>query len=197
MSLSIINFISVNSSTVSQFYGRMPWHYYLTQALPLLCTTTIPFAVLGVKHSIQGIEPTLRCLGSLVVWTTSVYSTISHKEWRFLHPLLPVMHILAAKTMVDASSRLSVRHTYSKRTGLRGFYFFLPLFTLPLSVYVIRYHGRAQIAVMEHLRSIPERELKSMGFLMPCHSTPMLSHLHRPHLDQGRLWALGCEPPLE
>jgi GPI mannosyltransferase 3 len=50
---------------------------------------------------------------------------------------------------------------------------------------------------MEHLRSIAPENLQSVGFLMPCHSTPMQSHLHRPHFEKGRLWAIGCEPPLK
>jgi phosphatidylinositol glycan class B len=196
LSLSIINFISVNSSAVSQFYGRMPWHYYLTQAMPLLCTSSLPFVIKGLSNVFNGGDKVLRLLAYLVAWTTSVYSAISHKEWRFLHPLLPVMHVFAAKSMIDACSSRKVGKSSRRWFGLGGIYLILPLLTLPLSIYVIRYHGRGQIAVMEYLRSISRQELHSVGFLMPCHSTPMQSHLHRPHLDEGRLWAIGCEPPL-
>lgn len=198
-SLSVINFLRVNSSSISQFYGRMPWHYYLTQALPLLCTTILPFFIVGFWKALRENGHPLRCLALNIAWTISVYSLIPHKEWRFIHPLLPIMHLLTAKAMVDASlssfrGKAPLRSL--KQLGLRRMHLFLVLSTLPLSVYVVRYHGRAQIAAMDHLRSISPEELRSVGFLMPCHSTPMQSHLHRKHLGEGRLWAIGCEPPL-
>lgn len=178
----------------------MPWHYYLTQALPLLCTTTLPFFVTGFWKALKGNSFMLRRLASLIAWTISIYSAIPHKEWRFLHPLLPIMHVLTAATMVDAANQSTPSTQisfFNGRLKLKRFHFILPLLTLPLSFYVIRYHGRAQIAVMDYLQSVPPQELRSIGFLMPCHSTPMQSHLHRPHLGEGSLWAIGCEPPLK
>ena len=53
---------------------------------------------------------------------------------------------------------------------------------------------------MSYLRSLSLNggEVRSIGFLMPCHSTPWQSHLHNPQLDHpGKLWAIGCEPPLQ
>lgn len=64
-------------------------------------------------------------------------------------------------------------------------------------IYVMRLHGSAQISVMEYLRSINASELHSVGFLMPCHSTPWQAYLHKPELSGGNLWALSCEPPLK
>ena len=64
-------------------------------------------------------------------------------------------------------------------------------------IYVTFFHGRAQVAVMHYLRSLPPANLTSVGFLMPCHSTPWQAYLHRADLvEEGRMWALGCEPPL-
>src|SRR5260370_42571362 len=53
----VLNFIKVNFSSVSLFYGQCPWHYYLTQGLPILCTTSLPFVV-------QGIYATFRPVGA-------------------------------------------------------------------------------------------------------------------------------------
>lgn len=36
--------------------------------------------------------------------------------------------------------------------------------------------------------------IDSIGFLMPCHSTPWQSYLHRN--DIKKLWAITCDPPL-
>ena len=69
------------------------------------------------------------------------------------------------------------------------------LLSVPTALQVVLYNGRAQIAVLEYLR--PRTDVRSLGFLMPCHSTPWQAYLHRPTMaDPSRFWSLGCEPPL-
>ncbi|KAJ1965520.1 glycosylphosphatidylinositol anchor biosynthesis [Dipsacomyces acuminosporus] len=47
--------------------------------------------------------------------------------------------------------------------------------------------------VMAYLRQRAGKgEVESIGFLMPCHSTPFYSHLHK----NIPMWFLSCEPPL-
>src|SRR5262245_29178522 len=43
-----VNFLRTNLSSVSLFYGASPWHYYLTQGLPILCATALPFTLHGI-----------------------------------------------------------------------------------------------------------------------------------------------------
>ena len=43
-----LNFLRTNFSSVSLFYGMNAWHYYLTQAVPILCTTALPFTMHGI-----------------------------------------------------------------------------------------------------------------------------------------------------
>ncbi|KZS96324.1 glycosyltransferase family 22 protein [Sistotremastrum niveocremeum HHB9708] len=192
---SILNFLGINSSSVASFYGRMPWHYYIVQALPILCNTSLPFALQGTFSALRGNHMAMKRMAMLVIWTIFTYSLIGHKEWRFLHPILPLLHVLSAKAIVDASQNFPNKWIHPSISIRRTHAIFL-LSTIPLSIYVILFHGRAQIEVMEHLRGIPSFELCSIGFLMPCHSTPWQSHLHRPELGPGSLWALGCEAPL-
>lgn len=203
----MLNFLLTNLSSVSLFYGQNPWHYYLTQALPILCATSLPFAALGWWRSVKGIYGSnARTLGIVAASTLAVYSLAGHKEWRFIHPILPILHVLAARTLVgshlssgsskpDSSSR-SAPESQRSRLLIKTWHLALLLVAFPVNIYVMRYHGASQIAVMDHLRSIPPSELASVGFLMPCHSTPWQAYLHRPELDEGSLWALGCEPPL-
>jgi phosphatidylinositol glycan class B len=154
-----------------------------------------------------------------VVWTISVYSVAGHKEWRFIHPLLPLLHVLAAKSLVDlrhkSKSPAEVRSRPTKsrqRMKAKPFRFkhmqvFPPihpahltllLLSLPASVYVVFFYCSAPISVMAYLRQLPDAELRgSVGFLMPCHSTPWQAYLHKKELAvDGKVWALGCEPPL-
>ncbi|KAI0707643.1 Alg9-like mannosyltransferase family-domain-containing protein [Earliella scabrosa] len=191
-----LNFLLTNASAVSLFYGRSPWHYYLTQAIPILCAPAVPWVLEGAYRATR---PTshgpLKVLLGLVVWTITIYSLAGHKEWRFIHPLLPAMHILAAKSLVDSLPESTPHKSLMKRISLS--HWFLAL-SLPGIVYVALFHERAQIEVMHYLRHLPPDRSTSIGFLMPCHSTPWQAYLHRPDLaTDGALWAMGCEPPLE
>jgi phosphatidylinositol glycan class B len=194
-----LHFLLTNLSSVSLFYGSSPWHYYISQALPILCTTSLPFVLHGawLAFSNGKTDAKLRVLLGCVGWTIGVYSMTGHKEWRFLHPLLPLLHVLSSKSLVDAHDRpLSTRNS-TALLRIRTSHLCFILCTVPASVYVVLFHCSAQISVMSYLRSVPSHNLRSVGFLMPCHSTPWQAYLHRPELAvPGRLWALGCEPPL-
>jgi phosphatidylinositol glycan class B len=151
-------------------------------------------------------------LATVTLVTVCIYSCAGHKEWRFIHPILPILHSLTSKNMVDSyfahaapprtagnahAGSKSNQARKSTRLPVRNVHFYAIVAALPLFFYIMRYHGQGQIAVMYRLRDIPSTQLHSVGFLMPCHSTPWQAYLHRPELDGGRLWSLGCEPPLE
>jgi GPI mannosyltransferase 3 len=194
MTFTPLNFLRANLA-VSSFYGVNQWHYYFTQALPILCTTTLPFVLHGAYGLWRSRDPAARMMIGLVIWTIGVYSLSTHKEWRFLHPLLPLMHICAAKSLVD----LHASHVSGKQSAIpiRRSHIALLALNIPAIMYVLLLHGRAQISVMHHLRGLPSTELDSLGVLAPCHSTPWQAYLHRPNLvEPGQLWAIGCEPPL-
>ncbi|KAI0306813.1 glycosyltransferase family 22 protein [Multifurca ochricompacta] len=144
-----LNFLRVNASSVSLFYGSAPWHYYLIQALPLLAGPALPFVLHGV------------------------YLAFTRLEWRFLHPLVPAMHVLAASSLVSIYDRKgSRRNTHSSSLNIKRTHaVVLALLSLAPALYAARWHSSAQISVLSHLRDLPEAELLSVGFLMPCHST--------------------------
>lgn len=191
LTLTPLNFLRTNLSSVSLFYGSSPWHYYISQALPILCSMALPYVLQGAWQAAHTTGLASKTMLSLVVWTIGVYSLAGHKEWRFIHPLLPLMHVLAAKAIVDTNPTRRGSSIFSK------YYRQVVLLGLPAIVYVSVFHSRAQIDVMHYLRRLPSEEAHSVGFLVPCHSTPWQAYLHRPDLaDPGRLWALGCEPPL-
>ena len=177
----------------------MPWHYYLTQACPILLTTCLPFffhgAILNFKSSTTRRDSSsggLTSLMGLIIWTTAVYSLAGHKEWRFLHPLLPIMHLFCTKSLLHLTTQQT-----TKPTRIPSRYLVVILLQIPALTYVAFFHGRAQIAVVHYLRSVQPVNLTNVGFLMPCHSTPWQAYLHRADLtEKGRMWALGCEPPL-
>ncbi|KAG7092731.1 hypothetical protein E1B28_009060 [Marasmius oreades] len=193
--LTPFNFLRTNLSAVSLFYGSNPWHFYLSQALPILCTTALPFVTHGIWLGVTSPHSNhLKVLIGLSCWTIGIYSLAGHKEWRFIHPLLPIFHICAAKSLVDCSPKTKDGEKLPLPRRVLGFL----LINVPVSAYIILLYCSGPISVMTYVRSLPVEVTRSgVGFLMPCHSTPGHAYLHRPQLAQGELWALGCEPPLQ
>ncbi|KAL3428269.1 alg9-like mannosyltransferase [Phlyctema vagabunda] len=85
------------------FYGSMPFHYYLSQGLPLLLTTYLPFLVaapfLSTPTQSTKTQNISFILTATVASTLAIMSLIAHKEVRFIYPLLPIFHILLAPTI--------------------------------------------------------------------------------------------------
>lgn len=203
------------AQSLAVFYGRNRTDYYLTEGLPLLLTTALPFAATGLwqalsrtaTHPAEHIGPQ-RILPRLA-WTclivTLVLSLISHKEVRFLYPILPFLHILSAGPL---SSFFPSQAPISRKAILT----LLLVINVLIAGYASQIHQRGVIDVLSYLRHKHEahNSLSSqtrtgfsnqrnianttVAFLMPCHSTPWRSHLVYPEIDA---WALTCEPPLD
>ncbi|KAH8895123.1 hypothetical protein GQ53DRAFT_642138 [Thozetella sp. PMI_491] len=214
------------SQSLSVFYGSMPWHYYLSQGIPLLSTTFLPFVLLGLWKSTAS-EPgqtnlqsnILKTISFAVLTMVGVLSILSHKEVRFIYPLLPILHILAGPYLVSffttqepSQPNMSTSNA-SPPTVLRHKIFLANILSINilLAGYLSVFHQPAAVSVTGFLRTeferlhentltittpvnttVPDYELFAL-FLTPCHSTPWRSHLIYPSL---RARALTCEPPL-
>ncbi|KAK0463835.1 glycosyltransferase family 22 protein [Desarmillaria tabescens] len=198
------NFLITNLSGVALFYGGNPWHYYLSQALPILCTTSLPFTIHGLWTQGSESNTATRTMRKMVAWTIGVYSFAGHKEWRFIHPLLPILHVLASQSLVDLSAT-TVRAKPKPRASITTYlppvrkkFLAILLVPMPTAAYVVLLYCSGPISATSYIRSIPTNELQggSIGILMPCHSLPGQAYIHRKELENGGMWALGCEPPL-
>lgn len=201
--------------SLSIFYGRNDWHYYLSQGLPLLLTTALPFAVAGLyKHlfstrstNSQLTDTILSQLATVSCAVPAALSLISHKEVRFIYPLFPLLHILAAEPLTNFFAPSIVYPLRSRRTPpyallKRLLLVSLILLNASIGIYTTTIHGRGVIDILSYLRHqhetyyMPPHHNSSnltAAFLMPCHSTPWRSHLIHPGISA---WALSCEPPL-
>ncbi|CAN9294576.1 unnamed protein product [Alternaria alternata] len=164
--------------SLAVFYGRNRGDYYFTEGLPLLLTTSLPFAVIGLWQSLQGPEPEpfgsaksdrpdnttassqdatggriLARLSWTVTAMTVTLSLISHKE-------------VHQRGVIDVLAYL--RHKHETRNSLLN--------------------TRSSTG-----SNSPAVSNTTVGFLMPCHSTPWRSHLVYPEISA---WALTCEPPI-
>lgn len=178
MVLTPFNFIKVNVlQSISVIYGVHPWHWYFSQGVPVVLTTFLPFSVYGYQKS--KVNASNRLVGHLVLYVLGVYSLLSHKEFRFIFPIVPLLLIFAAKGLQSVPSRWK-RVACLVLVGTQ----------LPMAIYLSLWHQRG---VMDAMLWVREHKPTSVGILMPCHSTPWQSVVHAPEVD---MWFLTCEPPL-
>ncbi|KAL8997925.1 MAG: hypothetical protein Q9169_002918 [Polycauliona sp. 2 TL-2023] len=193
------------AQSLSVHYGRNDWHYYLTQGYPLLLTTFLPFAVVGLYQSLfpQDSSPTQglltanikRQLATTSILVPFILSFISHKEVRFIYPLLPPLHLLSAAPFTSYFFSTPSRHTTRKRLLLT----LILTINLLIAIFTTTLYQQAPLTTLAYLRSrittsnTTNTTPITVAFLTPCHSTPWRSHLIHPSL---KAWALTCEPPL-
>ena len=77
-------FLPVNASSVSLFYGSAPWRYYLSQALPLLTGSALPFDLHGTYLAVMHGPRHLKLL-FYTARTSTLLSFSGHKELCFLY----------------------------------------------------------------------------------------------------------------
>lgn len=200
---------------VAVFYGANNWHYYFTEGLPQLLTTYLPFALAGLWHAWNLPSGDIRfVLATSILATLGVLSLTSHKEVRFIYPILPLLHILAAPHI--AGFFIDIKALTRSRGNTLGFFrhknILISLLSINLLIayYTTRIHQSGVIAIFPYLRRIYEENHATdtslvssfpsptappyLAFLMPCHSTPFRSALIYPGLTA---WALTCSPPLD
>lgn len=183
--LTPLNFFKVNVlDAVSLVYGVHSWHWYISQGIPAIMTTMLPLVLLGLfsKNNTTAARTQKQILKSLIVWVVFVYSLLSHKEFRFLFPLMPIFCVFASAGLTELPS------AWRKKTLVA-----LILTQIPMALYLSLWHQRGVVDVMHWIRSRQETGSLSVGILMPCHSTPWQSLVHR---QDASMWFLTCEPPL-
>lgn len=177
-----LNFFRFNVlSSLSIFYGANTWHFHITQSLPLMLNYAIPLFCLGLTYgSYSDIFTQIKIV---VVFNLVIYSMLSHKEFRFLYPLQPLLIAISTFGALKLQGNYTLKHF---------FLLLAPLGSVIIAFLLCRYHESGTITVMKYLHDRPVVE--SVGFIMPCHSTPWQSYLHRN--DIKSLWAITCNPPL-
>ncbi|KAH0559262.1 hypothetical protein GP486_004225 [Trichoglossum hirsutum] len=200
-----LRFLHFNiAQSLSIFYGRNDWHYYLSQGIPLLLTTALPFGVLGIWRTLHSGHFINLQLAVTALSVTSILSLISHKEVRFIYPILPALHILTAEALVSTvyPSQRNPRSpprpqaAAPRIAGLWKYILSILLATnILLALYTTLIHQSGVLSVLTYLRKEhgSRNTTTTIGFLMPCHSTPWRSHLIHPSIHA---WALTCEPPI-
>ncbi|XP_056121925.1 GPI mannosyltransferase 3 [Rhinichthys klamathensis goyatoka] len=175
------NFLKFNVlHNVAEFYGAHPWHWYFTQGLLVVIGPHLPFFMHGCSLATKK----HRILLITILWTTAIYSLLSHKEFRFIYPVLPFCMIFCG---------ISLAKLQAWRKTAAGALLVLNLFP---ALYTGLIHQRGNLDVMHDLQRLCDisdsQNSTELLFLMPCHSTPLYSHLHCPL----KLRFLECPPDL-
>lgn len=184
-------FVHFNVVTgLSSHYGTLPWHWYLSQALPVTLTThMLPLILAVVSQTSRH-----RNLLFVILWSLIVYSCLGHKEFRFLLPVLPLCLCIAGDYIAFYLAACAKRS--DRPLGFRRKVIFLMLLipNLVALVYLGVIHQRGPLDTMQALREEVKGNLQAnILFLMPCHSTPYYSHLHK----NVTMRFLTCEPNLK
>jgi phosphatidylinositol glycan class B len=196
---------------LSSFYGATTPLYHITQSLPIMlfpiwywwikgfASCLLPSRALPSQLIHLDRPYSMKILSRGLAFAITILSFSPHSEWRFLHPFLPPL-LLFALPPIFSSHVANVFGCYRFKDSIRqytrftktAFYICLLAPVVPY-LYLNIVHGRGQVAVMEQLGRAPDGVITGLVALMPCHSTPWMSHLHK----DINAWFLTCEPPLE
>lgn len=160
-------FLTFNiSKDLAVFYGRNDWHYYLSQGLPLLLTTYLPFALVAIYQASGEAKTDVRfILATTVMFMVGVLSLVAHKEVRFIYPLLPLLHILTAPTISGFFHTTKTITTHpppfpstpvvTKKTVIHRklLLYLILLLNLTIALYATIYHQSGVLSVLSFLRS--------------------------------------------
>ncbi|CAG9571634.1 unnamed protein product [Danaus chrysippus] len=175
-------------SGVASFYGEHPWHWYISQGLPAILGINVLPVVWALYKIIS--RPSENKIGLLLIIAAGLHvllhSFIPHKEFRFVLPLLPILLYLAQDVIVPWSRK-------AKKWQLYGVTLLMLVGNLLPSLYFGVIHQAGTLAVMPVLRESLTENRSAVLFMMPCHSTPLYSHLHRNVSTR----TLDCSPPPE
>lgn len=210
------------------FYGSNSWHYYLTEGLPQILVTYFPFTLISVWKSLALPSNDIRfALSITTIITIGSLSLISHKEVRFIYPLLPLFLILTApaishffianvpvtkQAIKTQTSLKTVSHLHRHKLRHKPLFISILLLNIIIAYYVTLVHQSGVIAIMHYIRGTFEitNLSKDSNFLLNTNiandSIPYVAFLMPCHSTPFRssliysnltAWALTCSPPLQ
>ncbi|AQK67764.1 Alg9-like mannosyltransferase family [Zea mays] len=170
-----LNFLKFNLlSSGGDYYGTHVFHWYFTQGFPSMIWTFLPFALCGIVKSQEW------RLSGLIAWVLGVYSILGHKEFRFVLPVLPLALMFSGYCLASMSqSKGKNQHRKGSLSRLQLSVILLVITNVPMALYMSLFHQRGTEDVMYYLsKEAYDGRVRSVLFLMPCHSTPYYSTLH-------------------
>ncbi|KAK9303933.1 hypothetical protein QLX08_004523 [Tetragonisca angustula] len=171
---------------IGDLYGTQHLLWYIICGLPVLLGCYYIIFLLCIYQIMKHSSIFHRQAVMLIVigWTLCVYSLLSHKEFRFLLPLLPMC------LYICTSCTFSLNVKFIK-TAKKSFVGLLILTNVLPGLYFSLIHQRGSLDLMNLLhKEIINTDNNNILFLTPCHATPLYSYLHMNVSTK----ILTCEP---
>lgn len=121
------------------FYGSHPWHWYFSQGFPAITGSMLPLFIGGVM--ISRFESKLLLP---IIWVNVVLSVLSHKEFRFIFPILPLAMIYVGKCVSVVFA--------SKKSWLKFLTWICLLINIPAAIYLSLFHQLGRVEVMNSIQ---------------------------------------------
>ena len=187
---------------VGNYYGVHPFHWYFSNALPVVLFTFLPVFIFGAFLLVKKLFFTKNfnnshefTLLSLIFNYIIIFSCLGHKEFRFLFPIVPLIMVICGYGCFSFLKN----EQYSKKSFFNFdfkskikilFISFLILANFPMLIYFSIGHQVGTTHVMESIQN--DNSVDSVYFLLPCHQTPYYSFIHR----NISLDFPDCSPPV-
>eukprot|EP01105_Mastigella_eilhardi_P026234 TRINITY_DN7478_c0_g1_i1.p1 TRINITY_DN7478_c0_g1~~TRINITY_DN7478_c0_g1_i1.p1 ORF type:complete len:708 (+),score=175.65 TRINITY_DN7478_c0_g1_i1:48-2126(+) len=142
----------------SHEWGVMPWHWYVTSALPRLALLAGIWVPVGVYYEPKRLGYLLRPVVAFLV----LYSFLPHKELRFIIHVAPVLNTAAAVGMAYTWRQLSKRGSVKVFLGILAMFTLCFSFTLSCVMLIVssyNYPGAPGLALVHaHFSSLSDSE---------------------------------------
>lgn len=172
---------------VGDLYGTQHLLWYIFCGLPVLLGCYYIMFLLCIWQIMKHPSSFHRQAIMLIVigWTIGTYSLLSHKEFRFLLPLLPMCIYICTSCKLPYNTKFA-------KTARKIFLASLIVTNVFPGLYFSLIHQRGSLDVMHILRErvVNTENVTNVLFLTPCHATPLYSHLHL----NVPIKILTCEP---
>ena len=184
---------------MGSLYGTHPWHWYISAGLPAISGLLLPLMLHSLVSTMLSTRPeeSVRNLWIVVASYTVLHSFSAHKEFRFLLPILPLLCLLAGRSLQRLLEPLTEERRHRGIVRLLLAVAVIP--NLLAFLYLGVLHQQAPILAAQHIRNSvmttarPLTSPVSVHYLMGCHSAPAYSHLHIPGVTMD-VWSLDCSP---
>ena len=184
------NFFSYNVlEGRSAWYGTHSWHWYVSAALPAMAMPYTPLLLLLLLPSTWQLPVPSKITAKLamccvtVVFTIMCYSTLPHKEMRFVYPLVPIF--------IAISAFLFLHHPFVHATENRAKRLLKAFVVVNVLTFLFigTTYRRGPLDVMGELRFYPT-SMQSLHVLTSCYNLPGHSYAHGAVI--GELRGLDC-----
>jgi len=171
----------------AKLYGAHPFLWYFTSGVPAILGPLVLFLFFSASKSKSQVLP----LWTIWLVFVVVMSFNDHKEFRYIHPILPLVCLICGSSMPLFREGLGRVRNSLLIVGLS-------LASLIAVVFLGLWHQSGPILANQAITAACVQESRtgsvSVHYLNgDCHMTPLLSYLHIPGVEFAT-WSLDCSP---